>query len=1478
MRHLSRSVSSGRICPPSAPATSECSPHRSAPARSWRAQSLFPGTFERQQTPDRADALVEVSIAAKGEQKEVPVLVELHDTTPDSTGRIVMLGRTVLKVPAVAAGKWQTRVPVPFLKEPKKQHRLSVSVFQPDLAIDTNEDIYFNDQPAAPVQSHSVRSVGVYPARKVSLSFQLNGFKEKNLRDVPVDLKVLDDSGGKVFDRKETFRPSAEPQRVSFEVTPETRADVGPFGPFKVEANIEYEPASLFFNATLPFAQPNAVVPFTSMEHGDPTQWFAAQAASPETLRSWELFPTGAEAYYYSEHLRDLSPRDNPRVSYDKSEKHSGRQALRIDYLTTGEANVWSHQPIPGKPLYVSFWVKGNDSQDQLVVHFVDNANIGIQAWYRWANFSSVAIGKLDFVGWRQFRVPVLGYGQQVLGQKGPRGKVSIPIRLFAFSIKPVPDPKAPKGQRRTIWIDDLAAETQVSPTALSEADRQERDKSEVGQIPPTYLLSMELQGSDPQGRLTADGKLAVCIGNGYAVEMKKGRIMVTAKDAAAAVVWTRTIDLPVDTGAYASVEVPLAELAAKKPAGPVAVEVKFEDPSRPGASVVRSTTFKAATQAAVVLDFEDGDSFSGFMPGKVGKSKARIVEGGADGKGHALALSAMPKEMDNSVLFHPSLPGIVDSVEMMVEGGAKPVTLQVWFIDSGNTGVWIRPYNVFWAEPILVDWQGWKKVSVPAPPVPANNGDKRRYFFQQPWYPLNLAVNATVDSVEPREVPVEIRIDDVRVVTHLPAAEQVKAEISYPGENRIHPPGSSLTLVLTNFAAAPKPLALTYQLRSYQGHIARSGKLDVTLPAGARQRVALIDKLAPGIYDLEVQGAGPQPLVGCVMVLDAANYFGDNQEELLTNPHLLRRLVNLTTERLYLDWDNSEPVPSLLHSHWFEMELKKKREISQLPKDLQPLFVKQSEANAVVVRLEAELRNAQNQAINTERNEKPIADKIAADMKMFDAVKADVDAAAKTLEPLVKKADDAAAKAKDAAAKNVEAMKTQQQAEANLKTAQQTSAAADKAFQDADKAAKTAEDLVKPAAEVADKTAKELSAAEAALKKAEEAKDEKAIDEAKKKLKVAQDQDAAAKKKAEEAKKLAEVRRVEADTLKVKAEVAKKDAEKANTDAVAAKKDADKAKQDAADAAKVSEMAKAERMKAEQQYQAVKKKADDLEKTIANDKTTLEQHIKATADAFLKVKQTQEDLDAARTTAAAAAKEYDAARSKYDFTILPVVGFCTDWAGPESADALQRGSYMRWIPNTLQVPKHPVDWSLFVRAIMREYKGRFDHWVFWENPDLDDAPQGLPPKKYAEMLTDFARWVKLYNPEAKVVLGGLNFSKSLGYLRAHPRCAQTAVRRGPRADEPRRTIAGSRRRGRLSRRPQRPPAPAGDEASRPHHRTGLGHRPVPEPHAPGRQSCARDADPGLARRLRSSVRAHQHRLRLRRRRRLLSRRLRQRV
>jgi hypothetical protein len=1258
-----------------------------------------------------------------GGTREVEVPAELFDTQG------VRLWGGAIKVPLTGPRPWITRFALPNIKEPKKQHRLSLTLQHEALDGDYREEFWFNQETAA-VQSHGLRASGVFPQRKVFLTVGLTAVKGQEAREIPVVIRVRDGEDNAVLSKQAAIPPKPEPQLHLIDITPDRSA----VGPFTLEASIESEAFQVFLNASLRFAQPNALVPVSSMEHGDPALWFATLPAHRP------LYQTGQ--YYYSPHLTELKKHDSPAISYDLEVKHTGRQSLRIDYPLDRESDVWGLQALPGKPLALVLWVKGNESTDQLVVHFEDNSNFSLPAWERRGNFSTATVCKLDFAGWKRLRVPVLGDGLQVSSTKGSTDKVDAPIRILAFTIKPVRGPKpSPMETTRRLWIDDLAVETQALPAEM---------------------LSLEVQNDEAQGRLTSDCTLAITAGNGYPSTLKRGLATLTARDARQSLVWTKSLDLEVPSESFATTTVPLRELAEKKPRGPVDVDITFQDAARPGTRLSRRITLKAHPQACIFHDFEEPISFSGYQPGKVGKSSAKIVAGGADGTGHALALPVKPKQEDNSVLFHPAVPGIVERIEMMIQGGERPVTLQPWLIDSGFTGIWLRPYNLFSAEPIVVDWKGWRKVIVPAPPVPAHYGDKNRYFLFRPWYPLHLALNAKVDG----ETPVEIRIDDIRVVTHLPEDEQIRAELDYPDDTRIHPPGSPLRLIVWNYAPEPAALSLRYELRSYQGFTAKSGKVEVSIPAGVKQKVTLLPSFPPGIYDLSVQGVGKNSVNACVMALDARKYFGEDPLATLIDPLALRKQLGLMTEKTYLDWDNFEAAPYLFHHNWFEGELKKVRALPILPRELIAISAKNDAALAAAKEAEQALRTAQQQAVNAINTEKQAAMKVEATEKLLPPAQMEEETISKQATAATMKADAATKDADAAKMLAAEAMKTVLATETAQKTAMMAVQTTEKDHQTAMTALKDIEAKATQTQMALAVAEKEATAGEAAAKAAE------ADPKQKDKVKALRDRATELKRKAETAKAALDtarafvaIRKADVDKARLLVEMARKSLTVETAKVQAAKQAHQPVMQKATSANQATEQAKRDAAAVAQRLQAAKGKVANLVKMLDSDRMTLADRIKATATAKTVIEKAETTLEEARTAAEKASKEFEEAKIPYALRPVPVVGFCAEWAGPESLDAMLRGTYTRWIPNRLQLPRRLVDWSEFIRATQREHRGRFDSWVFWENPDLVDSPQSIPPRMYRPMLDVFSKWVKLYSPEAKVVAGGFNFPRAVDYL-----------------------------------------------------------------------------------------------------------------
>lgn len=987
-------------------------------------------------------------------------------------------------------GTWQAAIPLAAINDPKKTHRLEVSLREAATRLEYAARATIVGE-AASVPWYAIVGEGVWPDRSVAFIVSLPGDRSAQPRDIPVALTVRDGDEAVAFQRELRLSPNSARSLHRIDLTPDTAASVGPY---LAEIDIDSEVHGLSFRVQERFAQACAEIPLSSFERGTRGDWFTADG-QPQGYRSLQ--------YYYSGHLQDLQQRDYPRIAYDPAEKHAGRQSLRIGYESGKPAHVWSQQVLPGKPTAVSIWVKGNNTADELLVSFEDHINFSLPAWQRNANFSEAKVCTLDFVGWQRFTVPVLGAGLQATGSKGSTTDIDAPVKILAVSVRTAVAKGQQAGEPRQVWLDDLSVQTQT---------------------PENGRLSLELGSNRADGSLAKDAVMIVSLGNGRGVDLPRGRLSLAARDAEGRAVWSQTLDLPAKAGQFTSVEVPLDELAGKTMDGPLDIDATFTDASVPGARITGRQAWKFPMQAAVVHDFEHRETYSGYAAGAVTISRATVVDGGADGSKGSLALNVVPGQVDNSVLLHPALPGKLDRVELMVHGGPHPVTLQPWFIDAAATGVWLRKHNLFWAEPITVDWQGWRKVTVAAPPIPVGHAEKSRSFLFEPAYPLNLAFNAQTTG----DQPVEVRFDNVRAVTHLPRDEWHRIEIEYADESRMHAPGAPLTAIVTNFASEPATFAVSFQLRQAQGFVARQGTVPLEIKAGERRHVTLSEGLAAGVYDLEIAGVGPQPVRAPLVVLPADRFFGPQPDAVLGDPLALRRQLGLTNERIYLDWDNVEPAPYVRHFTWFEMEGGKRRALPVMPAELRPLSDAKEKAAAAVASVVTNVAALQKQLAKA-RTEQAIRDT-------------------------------------------------------------------------------------------------EALLAQAAVEH--------------------------------------------------------------------------------------------ERLAAE---------------------------------------------------ASAAAKAFETSALPYALTLDPVVGFSADWAGPEAREALAKGGYSRYIPNILQVPDRLIDWSLFVRELQREYRGRFERWVFWENPDLDQAPQNIPPERYRPLLEIFHRWVKLYNPQSRVIAGGFNFDKAIEYLRKIP-------------------------------------------------------------------------------------------------------------
>jgi len=954
------------------------------------------------------------------------------------------------------------RIELKQIKEPKKPHHVKVRLAGPGLAYTASCVLHFAS-PAQGVRYYGLRRAGVFPDERVFAVFRLKGFpKSKAVKEVSLDLRLQDSQANVVLKKVETMPVRPDGSNAEIEITPGRGQSVGPYN---LECTIENEALGLSFNWSTTVAWANAAVPVSSFEIGDRT-WFLP-GVNPSYLRgsfnantpqfpNWH--PPAAEppnqhtsTRYYSPELYPDREAEYPRLNYDPEIRHSGRQSLRVDYEEGRSASIFSLQYLPGFPVHGRLWVKGNGSGDRLGIHWIDTTDLTKAGWGRSMCWAYYDLGALDFEDWRCFRVPVVGKGCQVKSYTGNTTEVDVPIRLLAVTIhtKRPRRKDQPPPAKRSVWLDSLAAETQVLPSEQ---------------------ISLELRTDTRDQALHKDARLFVSVGNGASQDLEKGRLNVSVKDVAGKTVYEVTADITVKADTFLVQEFSMSELHAKMPRGPLDVDVTFLAPAVSGLRRTERIVLKAPRAAGLVWDFEHADEYTRYgllkRPASSTSQQQRMdtvatpTPGGANGSNHSLRLVVQQPPEENAsnqprsyatfpegvpsaqVLLHPALPGEVARIRMLVKCDGEPVELEPVLIDRGMTGVSNKAANEFWLPPQRIDWQDWRPVEFAVPPPPAFYQNKKREFLREPVYPLNLLLRVVGELGK----EASLWVDDISAITHLPPDQELQAAVQFPDATRIHAPGAPLDLVLNNFAARPSRVKASWELRTFQNALVASRKLDVTVPPGQKLKTTLVPSMKLGIYQLRVTDLPGPDLHELVYVLDAKQYFGEDPLAFLKQVPEIRKSIGLTTEMVRLDWDNSEPVPGVLHHRWFDV---------------------------------------------------------------------------------------------------------------------------------------------------------------------------------------------------------------------------------------------------------ISE-----------------------QKSVGG---------------------------------------------KYD--VLPVVGFSADWAGRGARESVAKGTYVRYMPNFLQLPARLVDWDRFVRKLVRKRAGQYSHWVFWENPDLKHGLQSIPPAWYPKMLGAFHKWVSRYDPKAKVVAGGFNMDYVLDYL-----------------------------------------------------------------------------------------------------------------
>ncbi len=820
------------------------------------------------------------------------------------------------------SGKEMISIPIDYIRVKARDDALGLA----------GEALVYPFKPDSPLHSCSVLLTGGFENRKATFALHF-GPHGRNVEQKAVIEYQLLDADGNQLSRSDVEIALSDTQPTDYEkdVTPK-RDTAGPYT-ITFSANNEALNLAAASEARFPFA--THLVPVSSMESDTLADWHVPGKAlsDGDSKRTPNIL--------FSAYLPFVRP------VFDSEVKHQGARSLRIDYAPTAITVIGSNLRLPGLPMAARLWVKGNNTRDRLAIEWRDPCNFSAAGYQRHMNSLSMDICRLDFSDWKCFTVPVLGDG--LLGRdnrtylRGHSGievmhPVQAPIHCAALRVIPEPPGKdaASNAAPRSVWIDDFLVETQ--------APRSER-------------MTLELRGDTPERILRADAKLHVAVGNGSSFEIRNGRVAVTFLDGDGEPVkdvdLAEGIDVPV--GGVTVKALPLAAIEARKPRGPVTAVVTVTGPVA-GQRVQGRVVFNRPTGTGLFWDFERQEHFNPMAPewyyqatyhkhamamaggklyvslhdGNMNKQPggnpalwapvsfpvgADPVAGGAEGTARALPLT-MTTNVPASVILHPALPGIVESVEMQVFGDGIPVMLQALFTDR-RSAEFDMPFQQHAGQPVRVDWKGWKSCRFPAPPIPPGFGSKdgKGNPFYTPQYPLNLVLLAWSEGGG----PAAIRVDQVKVSTHLPKKQELGVELDYPDETLLHVPGQPLKLTLSSFSAAPVPVDARYQVLTPVGVVAQSGAIKQTLAPASRTVVALIENLREGFYHVRVEGLPDgQVFEADVQAPDRKRYFGEDIMARLTSIRSLDGDLGLTEKRIYLDWDTAEPVPNLYHHNWF--------------------------------------------------------------------------------------------------------------------------------------------------------------------------------------------------------------------------------------------------------------------------------------------------------------------------------------------------------------------------------------------------------------------------------------------------------------------------------------------------------------------------------------------------------------------------------
>jgi len=599
----------------------------------------------------------------------------------------------------------------------------------------------------------------------------------------------------------------------------------------------------------------------------------------------------------------------------------------RYDLSNGGRDDVFYAQFMPGAPISMSLWVKGDGSGNRIVA--------GVRDWGRrvrgggnYSRYYELPLGTLDFIDWRQFTVTLPGEGMGAYDSMGP-GNTDYPLELSGLSV-------------RTGGKDFPASGTiRVGMITLA------------NQVKSSDAIAVRIAGKQDDGLYRAGADAATITAfNALLSRPRKMRLTwsLRGRDDAELAKGSEDFDLaPVSHKSFAAAFPNATPVIAA--AAPITLNAVVRDVDDAAATAGADAVF-SIPNAVTTWDFDTRREYTGGfqpatnMPGNVmadlpGPIIGPVEEPGAKRKALPLRWSTSrrgsPRQRNSpgdlasalsAITIDRALPGLPVKLSVDVFGDGSGVAFYPVFCGKGTEphDTYQNNVNTLTGE-VRIDFTGWRRLEFLAPLVHNLWKTDNAYNRHRPTYPLNLCLVAAADDTTKGESG-QLLIDDLRVETQLPPPECLRMSLAADDASDFLAPSAPVRVRLENLSlAGPRKLNVDAVLSGPDGTEIARVQRQVDVPPGGQAMLPLVEKglprggywLAAAAEDAIARAALYRPIVvmapgdlepNATWPESFAAVQTASWPEVIIRADVLRRAVGEGRELVNLDWDLLENRP----------------------------------------------------------------------------------------------------------------------------------------------------------------------------------------------------------------------------------------------------------------------------------------------------------------------------------------------------------------------------------------------------------------------------------------------------------------------------------------------------------------------------------------------------------------------------------------